>query len=112
MAKFEPPAKPVGGNFIGKEEKAELLADGTALPVIDVVLAAGYNNKGMAYYVKVDLDGEERTLSFTASDGDPYSRDVFFDELISYLRSDDAEPVSIRMVGVSGSKYVDVEVAE
>ncbi len=80
-----------GASFIGKDEKEELIKDATVLPVLRISL--GESQYGERYLVTVDLDGEERAITFNT--GSVESRDRMLAALANYLDSEDAEPVSV-----------------
>jgi hypothetical protein len=88
-----------GGNFIGKEEKAELIESATPLPVNRVI--KGESKFGPRYVLTVSLDGEDRALSFTA--GSVESRDRMLDALQGYLADNEGETVNVVMVKVGQS---------
>ncbi len=83
----------ISGNWIGKEEKASMIADET--PFVALTVARVSSRYGPRYVVKTELDGEERLLGFGAEAVE--SRDRLFDALIGYLARDDAEPVNLKM---------------
>ena len=92
MAKFVAPKS--SGNWIGKNEKEVLIADGTALPVVSVRKEANpFEKESTRQVLVVDLDGEEKSISFTY--GNVQSRDVFLDSLAEYLNGEDVEPVTV-----------------
>jgi len=102
MAKFIAPKS--SGNFVGAAEKAELEKDGTLLPVLSVVKGNNpFEKDALRQVLTFTLDGEERSLSFTY--GMVQSRDVFLDSLAEYLASEDAEPVTVKLVK-SGRSFV------
>jgi hypothetical protein len=83
-----------GGNWVMKEEKAELIKDKTPLKVQSV--GYGESKFGPRYVVNVELDGEERSLGF--NEGSVQSRDAMLKQLQEYLKRDDAEPVTLVLV--------------
>lgn len=98
MGAFIPP-KREAGFFITKDEKAELVDQGTELTVKTVerrVSTFGKNADGsdqFQYVVVVDLDSEERGLSYNEGVA---SRDSLLAELKLYLENEtDQEPVNI-----------------
>jgi len=83
-----------GGSFIGKEEKATLIKDATPLTVQAV--RKGESKFGLRYVVDVDLDGEIRSLSFTADSVE--SRDRMLDAMTQYLEDPEAEKPVVKLV--------------
>ena len=108
MTKFTPPPK-TSGNFIGAEERKTLIADATALPVKAVSKGPSRFEKDQeTYTVTVELDGEERSISWAA--GTVFSRDAFLDSLAEHLTAEDAESVSV-IITLDGKAQI-LEVAE
>lgn len=83
-----------GASYVGKDEKAELIKDGTPLAVKRVY--KGPSRFGERYVLITELDGEDRALPFGA--GSVESRDFMLDALIEYLEREDAEPVEVKLV--------------
>lgn len=92
-----------GASFIKKEEKAVLLANATPLPVVSVKYQAT-SKYGPRYLLAVELEGEERTLSFNAESVE--SRDRMLDALKDYMSREDAEPVTVYIEQVGQSILV------
>lgn len=76
-----------GLSFVGQEEKETLIEDQTTLAVLRV--SKSNTKYGERFITVVELDGEERALSF--STGSVESRDRLLDSLMEYLNEDDAE---------------------
>ena len=94
MAKFVAPKS--SGNWVGSAEKAEIISDGTALPVVSVRKEANpFEKDSTRQVLVVDLDGEERSISFTY--GNVQSRDAYLDALAEYLAGEDVEPVTVTL---------------
>lgn len=91
-----------GASFIGSEEKKALADDGTEFTIKGVYFRekGGYQGKSDAYVLTLDLDDEERALSFTANlpEGGVPSRDRMLAEMVGYLDRDDAEPIEAKLV--------------
>lgn len=99
-----------GASYIGKEEKATLIADSTPFPVKRVFYQAT-GKFGARYVLITELDGEERALSFGAESVE--SRDRMLAALIEYLSDEDAETPSVIMKRVNQSIIlVDPEATE
>jgi hypothetical protein len=77
--------------FIGEDEKNELIAAVTPLPVVGV--SEGTTKFGPRFFLKVLLDGEERTLAFAKAneDGGVPSRDDLLTQLAAFLETPGAE---------------------
>ena len=106
MGAFVPPTREAGF-FITKDEKAELVDQGTELLVKSVerrVSTFGKNSDGsdqFQFVVTVELDDEERGLSYNEGVA---SRDSLLSELKSYLDNEtDQEPVTIKLERVKSS---------
>jgi hypothetical protein len=84
------------GNWIAAEEKAELAKQGVPLNVVRIFQSTG--EYGPKYNVVIDLEGEERTLSFGAEKVP--SRDRMFDAMIGYLEDEEAEPIVLKLTKV------------
>ena len=97
MTGFFDAYKVESGNWIAAEEKAELAKQGVPLNVIRVYQATG--EYGPKYNVVIDLEGEERTLSFGAEKVP--SRDRMFDAMIGYLESEEEhDPIVLKLTKV------------
>lgn len=83
-----------GGSWVGKEEKAELIASGAVLSVTDVIYDPT-NKYGPRYVVKFQLDGEDRSLGFGAESVE--SRDRMLAALAEYLDRNEGEHVDLIM---------------
>lgn len=79
-------------NYIGKEEKAELIESAEQFPVSQVFKAASAEY-GPKYNCIVELDGESRCLSFGA--GSVESRDRMLDAMIDYLEENEGDEVPV-----------------
>lgn len=79
-----------GLNYVDQEEKQALIKNDTPLTVLRVFTGEG--QYGAKYNMVVELDGEERCISFGA--GKVESRDRMFDAMIEYLdvEEDDKDP--------------------
>lgn len=85
-----------GASFIGKDEKAVLVKNKTVLPIVRAYAFTDTGNyPGPAQAVVVDLDGEERRMSFKT--GTVETRDRMIEAMIAYFdeNGDDAEPVEV-----------------
>lgn len=81
-----------GAEFVGKEEKAELIASGERFTVTGVRFKPKTQH-GDKYFVDIELDGEPRTLTFGAGGEHAVTtRDDLCEALIKYFKSDDATP--------------------
>lgn len=91
MGFFDTYEDPTKAAFIGEDEKEEIIAAKTALPVIGV--NKGATKYGVTFFVRVLLDGEERTLTFkeATEDGGVPSRDAMLEAMIEYLKDPTAE---------------------
>lgn len=106
MPAFVPPSREAGF-FITKDEKAELVDQGTEMLVKSVerrISTFGKAADGSDVYqfvVTVVLDDEERGLSYNEGVA---SRDSLLVELKSYLENEvDQEPVTIKLERVKSS---------
>ena len=88
-----------GGNWVGKEEKDAMIADGTAFTVTRV--ARGASKYGERYVIDTEIDGEMRSIGFPADT--VQSRDRLLDALIEYLKGENPEPVSLKMQRIGRS---------
>lgn len=98
MGFFDNYEDPTRASFVGEDEKEELIAAGTALPVVS--LNAGTTKYGPTYFLRVLLDGEERVISFKKYDpekGGVESRDALFDAMIEYLEDRAAERPIVKL---------------
>lgn len=80
-----------GLEFVGKEEKAQLIADAIVLPVIRVFRAE--SQFGPQFIVVTSIDGEERAVGFAAEKVD--SRDQMLEAMARYLEREDAVPPNV-----------------
>jgi hypothetical protein len=80
-----------GGNFIGKEEREELIASGEGFPITKV--SEGTSQWGAKFYVEISLDEETRVMSFTKESVE--SRDRMLAALKEYLESDENDGSSL-----------------
>jgi len=95
MAKFQAPESHSSGFYIGKDEKAELITQATNLTAQNVEKRAG-RFSDWEYVLTVELDGEERGLTFPVDSVG--SRDRFLAELKNYLETDESpEPVIVKI---------------
>lgn len=86
--------------YIGAEEKAALSKAQTVLPIVRAWHGEG--QFGPKYVAIVEVDGEERAMSFGA--GTVESRDRMFDALIEYFDSEeDVAPVNVVLTKVKQS---------
>jgi hypothetical protein len=91
-----------GAEFIGKEEKAELIASKVVLPITGVRFKAstkqGWSDQ---YFLDVTLDGEPRTLTVAAGSG-VTTRDDLCEKLRDYFKTDKTPvEVTLRKEGTS-----------
>jgi hypothetical protein len=89
-----------GAEFIGKDEKAELIASSVELPVSGVRFKAS-TKVGWAdqYFLDVELDGEKRTLTMACGSG-VTTRDDLCEKLRDYFKTDDTPvPIVLRKEG-------------
>lgn len=90
---FKDEYKDTGGlNFVGKEEKAELIDSAEQFPIRQV-FKGNSTEYGPKYNLIVELDGEERCISFGA--GSVESRDRMLDAMIDYLDENEGEEVPV-----------------
>lgn len=96
-----------GAEFIGKEEKAELVASGVVLPVTGVRFKAstkvGWSDQ---YFLDVTLDGEARTLTVAAGSG-VTSRDDLCEKLKDYFKVDKT-PVDVQLRKEGNALLIDL----
>ena len=88
-----------GASFIGKEEKAALVKNGTTLHIVRAYAFTDAGEyPGPALAIVVDLDGEERTMTFKR-DSVP-SRDRMINAMIEYFEAEGeaAEAVAVTLV--------------
>lgn len=73
-------------DFVSPDEKEELIASGTTFLVTEVRLVS--TKYGPTYFVKLVLDGEERTLTFKQADedGGVPTRDHILEAYMEYLK--------------------------
>lgn len=88
MPKFFDTYKEVGGNFVKEAEKKELIRAAVTFPVLDVVFAEG-TQYGDQYFLKTELEGEDRVFAFTK--GSVESRDRMLRALQDYLATADSD---------------------
>lgn len=107
---FEPPPKPKG-DWVNMSDLAKI---GATLVAAKGFLLNDPNNvfKGetvprFVVQLKEKVTGDDVKVSCPKG----YGRDSFFEALNGYLDEHPSETVDIKFVGVSGSKYVDVEQA-
>jgi hypothetical protein len=73
-----------GGNFVGKEEKEELIASGDTFPITQV--RTGGTQWGEKFFCTIILDDEERVMSFGKGGEHPVeSRDRMLSAYTAYL---------------------------
>lgn len=96
-----------GGDFISKEEKAELIASSVVLPVEGVRFKAS-TKEGWAdqYFLDVKLDGETRTLTVAAGSG-VTTRDDLCEKLKAYFVTDKT-PVDIQLRKDGNATLIDL----
>lgn len=82
-----------GGNYIGKEEKEELIKGRIPFPILKVQKGKNPFGEGDRYVVTTELEGEQRVLGFNV--GAAASRDRFLDAVAEYLETEGAEPVVV-----------------
>jgi len=97
---YTPPPMDGGAEFIGKEEKAELVASAVELPITGVRFKAstkqGWSDQ---YFLDCILDGEPRTLTVAAGSG-VTTRDDLCEKLRDYFKTDKTPvPVTLRKEG-------------
>jgi hypothetical protein len=80
--------------FVGKDEKEELIADSTPLEVKGVELRKE-TQYGDQYFMLVNLDGEDRIITFSV--GTVQSRDRMLDAMATYLSADEAVSPRVRL---------------
>jgi hypothetical protein len=86
------------GSFIKGEEKATLIKQEAEFPITGVRLIpnGSYDKKSDQYVVQLELDGEARSLGFTA--GTVWTRDDLLDKLVEYFDAEaDAEAVPAKL---------------
>jgi len=83
----------ISGNWVGKEEKAAMVADETPFNIVSVQRIT--SRYGPRYVVKTRLDDEDRLLGFGAESVE--SRDRFFDAVITYLEQHPDEEIEVKM---------------
>jgi hypothetical protein len=96
MGFFDTWEDPTKASFVGEDEKDELIASKVTFPIIGV--NKGTTQYGETFFVRILLDGEERTLTFKEttinaageSVGVP-GRDAMLEALIEYLKDATAE---------------------
>jgi hypothetical protein len=112
VAKFIAPASEGAGFYLNKDERAEIVSEGTPLTVVSVDKRSDtYQGKTReVYVVTFDIDGEERGWSFGvgSSDGSETSRDRLFDALTDYLTTDDSEPTQVVVNKIGAFQSVEV----
>lgn len=111
MPKFTDVFQDTGGlSYVKENEKLALIADATQVPVVRVIYqpTGKYKSKenpdGARFVVIVELDGEERALSFAENSVE--SRDRMLHELKLYQERDDAEPVTVYLEKVGQSVLI------
>lgn len=93
------PATPGGLNFVSKSEKEVLKDEKVALTVTSVGIGAGFEGRGKAYYLVVELDGEERAIGgFTIGSG-VESRDALLADMAEYCETEEgqSDPPVVRL---------------
>jgi hypothetical protein len=91
------------GAWVGKDEKAELIASGTAFD-ISAVSYDPTNKYGPRYVVSFSLDGEERLLGFGAESVE--SRDRTLAAMIEFFDNNPDETISAKLEQVGRSVLV------
>lgn len=76
------------GNYIGKDERQTLIANEVPLEIVKIY-ETQHSEYGPKYNVVVNLEGEERTISWKKADenGGVYSRDRMLVAMQEYLES-------------------------
>ena len=99
-----------GLNYVKKEEKAVLISNKVAFPVLRVT--KGSTQFGERFVIHTEIDGEERALSFGT--GSVESRDRLLDAMMDYLATEeDAETPVLVMKQVKQSVIlVDADAAD
>lgn len=105
MAKFTAPVSHVSGFYVSKDEKAELIKQGTEFTAQAVEERAG-KFTDREYVLVINLDDEERGLTFPIGSVD--SRDRLLADLQLYLDQPDAEPVILKIAQVGRSHVLEV----
>jgi hypothetical protein len=82
-----------GLNFVGKDEKADLIADSVPLTVVKVFSTE--SQYGPRYILVVQLDGEERAIGF--GKGTVQSRDSMLAAMEAYLEGESVEPIVVKL---------------
>jgi hypothetical protein len=99
MGKFTPPERETGF-YIGADEKDELVAESTELEVVSV--EQGTSQYGERFVVTINLDGEERGLSYPVAGVG--SRTELLASLADYLANEkDQVPVFITLSKVKSA---------
>jgi len=93
--------------FVGQQEKAELIASGTVFPITGVRIkeATKYGDK---YYVDITLDEEPRTLTFGKGGEKPVTtREDLLNNLIAYFKVD-TTPVPVKLVKAGNAQLLEL----
>lgn len=106
---YTPPAFEGGAEFVGKEEKAEMIASKEVFPINGVRFKKATQH-GDKYFVDITLDGEARTLTFGTES--VTTRDFLMESLIKYFKGDDAEPVDAYLRKAGQAILVEIVGAE
>lgn len=110
MGFFDDYEAPAGGNdlWIGKDEKADLIADGTVFRITGVERDES-PQYGERFVADVELNGEARKVSFPSGSG-VESRDYLLDKLSKYLETPGAEGPMVRLA--KAGRAILIEAAE
>jgi hypothetical protein len=95
-------------DFVGKEEKDELIENGTPFEITKVRFS-DKGEYGAQFYLSVRfIDGTEKTMTFGA-DGTVFTRDDLLEQLQGYLKENPGESVIARLKQEGQTKLIEIE---